>query len=183
MVFNVFGSRDLPRDPQETQEPPKKHPKSSKGPKKSPKKSSNKCLRGKKCLKPAISILTNSGTNFRIQICTFFKHFLHMLFTTFQKNVETHFGDHFGIRAAQEGQDEPKRAIRSFKEPKTFIFKNLKNQLVFMGFWLQRPLKKASRGPRWLPKGTQKIQDPKKQESKIEPKNYKKNLNQFWSPL
>ena len=34
MVFNVFGSRDLPRDPQETQEPPKKHPKSSKGPKK-----------------------------------------------------------------------------------------------------------------------------------------------------
>ena len=39
MVFNVFGSRDLPRDPQETQEPPKKHPKSSKGPcKKLPKK-------------------------------------------------------------------------------------------------------------------------------------------------
>ena len=34
MVFNVFGSRDLPRDPQETQEPPKKHPKSSKGLKK-----------------------------------------------------------------------------------------------------------------------------------------------------
>ena len=38
MVFNVFGSRDLPRDPQETQEPPKKHPKSSKGPKKIPPK-------------------------------------------------------------------------------------------------------------------------------------------------
>ena len=36
MVFNVFGSRDLPRDPQETQEPPKKHPKSSKGLNKNP---------------------------------------------------------------------------------------------------------------------------------------------------
>ena len=34
MVFNVFGSRDLPRDPQETREPPKKHPKNSKGPSK-----------------------------------------------------------------------------------------------------------------------------------------------------
>ena len=32
MVFNVFGSRDLPRDPQETQEPPKRHPRSSKTP-------------------------------------------------------------------------------------------------------------------------------------------------------
>ena len=37
MVFNVFGSRDLPRDPQETQEPPKKHPKTSKERKKSTK--------------------------------------------------------------------------------------------------------------------------------------------------
>ena len=42
MVFNVFGSRDLPRDPQETQEPPKKHPKSSKGPKKIAQKKSQK---------------------------------------------------------------------------------------------------------------------------------------------
>ena len=40
IVFNVFGSRDLPRDPQETQEPPKKHPKSSKGPKKNDKNKS-----------------------------------------------------------------------------------------------------------------------------------------------
>ena len=38
--LRVFGSRDLPRDPQETQEPPKKHPKSSKGPKKKHQKKS-----------------------------------------------------------------------------------------------------------------------------------------------
>ena len=86
-----------------------------------------------------------------------------MFFYHFSKNVETHVGTHFGIIVAQEGQDEPKRAIRSFKEPNTFIYKNLlKTIWFFKGFWLQRPLKKGSRGPRWLPKGTQKIQDPKK---------------------
>ena len=55
MVFNVFGSRDLPRDPQETQEPPKKHPKTSKDPKKIHQKNQDKCLRGKKCPQLAIS--------------------------------------------------------------------------------------------------------------------------------
>ena len=65
MVFNVFGSRDLPRDPQETQEPPKKHPKSSKGPKKiAHKKITKKCLLGKKCLKLAISFWAPNGTHF-----------------------------------------------------------------------------------------------------------------------
>ena len=123
MVFSVFGSRDLPWDPQETQEPPKKHPKSSKGPKKICQKNPKKCCCGKKCLKLAISFLTKIGTNFRTQICTCFKHVLHILFYHFFENDETHFGIQFGIRAAQEGQDEPKRAIRSFKEPKTFIYK------------------------------------------------------------
>ena len=62
MVFNVFGSRDLPRDPQETQEPPKRHPRTSKTPcKKMPNKSPNKCLRGKNCLKPAISFWIDFG--------------------------------------------------------------------------------------------------------------------------
>ena len=31
----------------------------------------------------------------------------------------------------KRGQDEPKRAIRSFKEPKSCIFKNLEKPLVF----------------------------------------------------
>ena len=101
--------------------------------------------------------------------------FYTFFFTTFSKNVETHFGTHFGIRVAQEGQDEPKRAIRSFKEPKTFIFKNLKKTNVFLkGFWLQRPLKTASRGRRRLPKVTQKIQDPKNRNPKLIPKIIKK---------
>ena len=61
----------------------------------------------------------------------FFKHVLHIFFTTFSKKVETHFGTQFGIRAAQEGQDEPIRTIRSFKEQKTFIYKNLKKPIGF----------------------------------------------------
>ena len=53
------------------------------------------------------------------------------LFYHFLRNAETQFGTQFGIRAAQEGQDEPKRTIRRFKEPKTFISKNLKKPCVF----------------------------------------------------
>ena len=67
------------------------------------------------------------------------------------------------------GSERPKRAKMSPKEPsgasknqKPSFPKTLKNQVFFKGFWLQRLLKKASRGPRWLPKDTQKIQDPKK---------------------
>ena len=38
MVFNAFGSRDLPRDPQETQETPKEAPKDLQWTKKTTKK-------------------------------------------------------------------------------------------------------------------------------------------------
>ena len=84
MVFSVFGSRGLPREPQETQEPPKKHPKSSKGPKKSPKQNHNKCLRGKKGLKVAISLLTFFGPHFWCNFLLIFKLIVYiMCFTTF----------------------------------------------------------------------------------------------------
>ena len=84
MVFNVFGSRDLPRDPQETQEPPKKHPKSSKGPKKINQKNQEKCIRGKKCLKPAISFWTPNGTHFWSHFLLIFKLIFYIIcFTTF----------------------------------------------------------------------------------------------------
>jgi len=64
----------------------------------------------------------------------------------------------------QEGQDEPRRAIRSFKEPKTFIFKNLKKKpicfLKVFGYrGLSRKPQEAEEGSQKAPK---KIQDPKK---------------------
>ena len=62
------------------------------------------------------------------------------------------------------------------------MFKNLKKPLVFKGFWLQRPLRRASRGPRRLPKGTQRNPRPQKKGPKIGPKNYQ-ILDKFWSPF
>ena len=88
----------------------------------------------------------------------------------------------WGQFLTRKGQDEPKRAIRSFKETKNCMFKNLKKPLVFKGFWLQRPLKRASRGPRGLPKGTQRNPRPQKKGPKIGPENYQ-ILDKFWSPF
>ena len=63
---------------------------------------------------------------------------------------------------AQEAQDEPKRIITNFKEPDTSMYEKLKNTMVFIGFWQQKHLKTASRGPTRLPKGTQRKPIPHK---------------------
>ena len=68
----------------------------------------------------------------------------------------TILGPTLGPDRPKRGQDEPKRAIRSFKEPKSCIFKNLKKPKVFYCFWIQRPPKRTSRGPRRLPRDTQR---------------------------
>ena len=76
-----------PETSQETLKKPKSRPRSTqrapKARKQTTKKNQDKCLRGKKCLKPAISLLTKIGTNFRTQICTCFKHVLHIYFYHF----------------------------------------------------------------------------------------------------
>ena len=69
------------------------------------------------------------------------------------------FWDQIGPR---RGQDEPKRAIKSSKEPKSCIFKNLKKPLFFSGFWDPEASKRASRSPRRLPRGTQGAPKPQK---------------------
>ena len=60
-VFAGFWVRNLPREPKEAQEAPKKrqNPKSKYAP-----KNPQKCLRGKKCLKVAISLWPVFGTHF-----------------------------------------------------------------------------------------------------------------------
>merc|ERR1712170_165652 len=98
----------------------------------------------------------------------------------FLKNAETHFGTQFGIRGAQEGQDEPKRAIRSFKEPKTFIYKNLKKNNCFLKVFgcrgLSRKPQEAEEGSQKAPK---KSKIPKNRNPKSKPKIIK-NENQFF---
>ena len=59
-------------------------------------------------------------------------------------------------------QDEPKRAIRSFKDQKIAFSKPLKKHLVFTRFWVQRHPKRASRDPRRLPRPTKELQNLKK---------------------
>ena len=59
------------------------------------------------------------------------------------------FWDQIGPR---RGQDEPKRAIESFKDPKTCICKNLKKPSVFLGFWGPEASQKSLRKPKKAPK-------------------------------
>ena len=87
------------------------------------------------------------------------------------------------------GSERPKRAKMSPKEPsqasknqKPAFAKTLKNTLVFEGFWQQRPLKRASRGPRRLPKDTQRTPRPQKRDPKLAPKIIK-NWTNFGATL
>ena len=143
------------RNPRAAQEAPKELQRPMQ---KIAKKNPQKCLRGKKCLKVAISFLRFFGSHFWCNFLFIFKLIVYiMFFTTFLKNVETHFEAHFGIRAAQEGQDEPKRDIRSFKKnQKPSFSKTLKNPFVFYRFLAteasQESLKRPKKAPKRHPK-------------------------------
>ena len=112
---------------------------------------------------------------FEPEIALYLTCFIKFVFTSFSKNAETHFGTQFGIRAAQEGQDEPKRTIRSFKEPKTFISKNLKKPTCFLKVFGYRDI---SRKPQEAQDGSQKTpkksKTPKNRNPKLRPKIIKK---------
>ena len=79
------------------------------------------------------------------------------------------FWDQIGPR---RGQDGPKRAIKSFKEPKLLHLQTtLKNNRFFKVFGVQRPPKRALGSPRRLPRGTQRApKPPKKGIQKCTPK-------------
>ena len=87
------------------------------------------------------------------------------------------FWDQIGPR---RGQDEPKRAIKSFKDPKSNLFKNIKNPSVFLMFLgsrgLPREPQEAQEGSQEAPKELQNL--PKKG-SKNRPQK-SQVLDQFW---
>ena len=125
-----------PETSQETLKKPKSRPRSTqrapKAQKKSPKKNPNKCLRGKKCLKPAISLLTGFGPQKKCPILHFFVNiFTYFVLPLFRKMLKL-------ILEPILGSERPKRAKMSPKEPsgasknqKPSFSKTLKNQLVF----------------------------------------------------
>ena len=111
--------------PRDTQGPPKRHAKNCQ-------KKSKKCLRGKNCLKPAISFLTKIGTNFRTQICTFFKHVLHNLFLQlFRKMLKLILEPILGSEWPKRAKMSPKEPSGASKNQKPSFSKTLKNQWVF----------------------------------------------------
>ena len=93
------------------------------------------------------------------------------------------FWDQIGPR---RGQDEPKRAIKSFKDQKSYIFKKWFSHRTVGIFSLLRPPKRASRGPRRLPRGTQGAPKPQKKGiQKWTPKLtiFGPILGPFWDPF
>ena len=80
----------------------------------------------------------------------------------------------------KRGQDEPNRTIKSFKEPKTFIYKNLKKPLGFFKVFGYRGL---SRKPQEAQDGSQKApkksKTPKNRNPKLSPKIIKTNGTNF----
>ena len=77
----------------------------------------------------------------------------------FEHFWEQFWGPILGPDRPKRGQDEPKRAIRSFKEPKSCIFKNLKKPSFFSVFGcrgLPRELQEAREGSQETPKETPK---------------------------
>ena len=125
-----------PETSQETGKKPKSPSKSYRRPPKTrlktTKKKDEKCLRGKKCLKPAISFLRVFGNLFWSHFLLIFKLIVYiMFFTTFLKLLKL-------ILKPILGSERPKRAKMNQKEPsgasknqKPSFSKTLKNQRVF----------------------------------------------------
>ena len=197
--LKVFGSISLARDPRKGQEAPKKR----QNPKSKPaSKNPQKCLRGKKCLKVAISFWTKIGTIFGVQICTFLASFLTICCKFFGEFLEPIFETIMWPDQPKRDQGDPKRTIRSWEKPKKQHFKNLKKPLVFTIFLntdtsqegLKRPKKSPKRDSEhsktqthgiqnWIQKWWFSIQIlepilvPKSEAKK------KQNSTNFWDPL
>ena len=92
----------------------------------------------------------------------------------------TILGSILGPDRPKRGQDEPKRAIRSFKEPKSCIFKNLKKTFSCLVFLdpeaSQENLKRPEKAPKRHPKRHPKVSKTwSKSGQKVNPKMSKKN--------
>ena len=97
-----------------------------------------------------------------------------------KKNVETPFEAQFGVRKAKEGQDEHIRTIRSFKTPKTFMFKTPKKTLGFYRFLATETSQEILKRPKMAPKGhPKKPRPPKKWKPRLRPKIIKKIRTSF----
>ena len=96
--------------------------------------------------------------------------------------MEPILGPILGPDRPKRGQDEPKRTIKSFKEPKNCIFTKVVFALDSRHFFALRASQKRIKRPKKAPKRHPKNSKTPKKGPKIGPKNYKK-LDQFWGTL
>ena len=118
--------------------------------------------------------------------CSFWVHFLDYFLITCLTTFGSILEPILGPDRTKKGQDEPKRAIKRFTEPKLSNSKNLKKPLVFQCFWGPEPPKRASRGPRRLPRSTQrapKLQQKGFQKQTQKLPNFEPLLVPFWAPF
>ena len=106
-----------------------------------------------------------------------FQHFADHFSRNFWNPSWSPFLDQIGPREAKMNPRGPSRASKS---QKTAFSKKWFSRWTVGIFSLLGPPKRASRGPRRLPKDTQRTPRPPKKRHKIGPKNYQ-NLDKFWS--
>ena len=91
--------------------------------------------------------------------------------------MEPILGPILGPDRPKRGQDEPKRTIKSFKEPKNSIFKKVVLALDIRRFFALRASQKSVKRPKKAPKRHPKnSKTPKKRDPKLDPKMIK-----FWT--
>ena len=114
--------------PRSTQRAPKAHAKNCQ-------KNPQKCYRGKKCLKLAISFWTIFGSPFWWLFLLIFKFIVDLILDDCLNLFESHFGSHGGWKPAKERSKWLKTTIKGIKKPKSSnLKKNIKNTMSFSRF-------------------------------------------------
>ena len=150
-----------PETSQETLKKPKSRPRSTqRAPKpmqKLAKKNPKKCLRGKKCLKPAISFWTVSGPHFLWLILLTFKLIFGLIFGHFLKHFWSPFWDPFWNQASQEGPRWAQKSHQELQRTKKLHFQKsgFRGGLsaFFRSWGLPREPQEAQEGSQEAPKG------------------------------
>ena len=97
-----------------------------------------------------------SGLILEPKICIWLVFFVSLVDHLLVMFLEHFWGLFWEQIGARRGQNEPKRAIKSFKVQKSVIFKNLKKPSVVQGFWgpetSQESLRRRKRAPKRHPK-------------------------------
>ena len=141
---------------------------------------------GRKCLKPAIALLTHFGTHFGTQNWVIFGVIFWKLFDNFLEFFWKPCWDPFWDQIRpRRTKMSPRGPLGASKSQKTALIKMWFSRGTVGIFSLLRPPKRASRGPRRLPRGTQRTLKPPKKDIQNWTQKltiFRQILEQFWLP-